>query len=154
MAKRTTKAEIILSGARERVRQAQDEVAHAVGQLGIANATLHAHTSVLEQLEKDLAQAPRKRADPKSPTPSAGKKSSRKGAEQSHTASTEGGKGDALDASSRCAICGNGESHPDHQTDSDVYHRFRTALKKRNSKDNGGVVLPDDPTQFQHEATV
>jgi hypothetical protein len=35
----------------------------------------------------------------------------------------------------KCATCGNVESYADHQPDSDVYHIFRTSLKK--SKPNG-----------------
>lgn len=51
-----------------------------------------------------------------------------------------------------CATCGNKAAFDDHQKDSPNYHIFRTEIKKKNSKDNGGIVLPDDPTRFVRDS--
>ncbi len=60
------------------------------------------------------------------------RKSSRKGAEPSLTASTET-KAEGATGAPKCAICGGVESASDHQPDSDSYHVFRTSLKKARS---------------------
>lgn len=149
MAKRTSRAEIILRGARDRVSEAQKIVNHAKWQIEIATASLLAHEFALEQLEKDLAITPRKVKDPKSTAPSAGKRLPLNVRASRSAANTEGDKGSVTDAN--CAICGTEKSSIEHDKDLEGYHIFRTTLKKKNDKSNGGTVLPDNPEDFKFE---
>jgi hypothetical protein len=47
-----------------------------------------------------------------------------------------------------CAICGHTTAYQDHDPESENYHRFQTEIKKKKSKVNSGVVLPDNPDDF------
>lgn len=134
MSKRgTTRADLILKGARERVRIAEESVRARLGQLDIANASLAAHTLSLEQLEKDLAPTPRKVKVPKSTAPVAGKRSSRSKEKAVDTVSTATASGD-VGSVPNCAICGKPADSPVHNSmlDQQFEHIFRTELK--NSK--------------------
>lgn len=76
MSKRTTKTDLILKGARERVAAAQAHadlaeigVREAQGELDRQKAILAAHMDAHSALERDLAPTQRKGKDPKSTAP-------------------------------------------------------------------------------------
>jgi hypothetical protein len=112
---------------------------------------------VLDVIKSQTAKP--RASSPKSIAPAAEKKSSRKAGAGPSTVSTEDVKESVSTASAPqtrfvpiCVICGNMEGHADHQPDSPSYHIFRTSLKSKDKKSNG-VVLPDVPEEFVHEAT-
>lgn len=146
-----SKAEMVLKGARDRVLRAQERVAReqeivdeAEGELKLANAILSAHQFNLEQLEKDLAQTPSKKASAPKSAPSASKRSSRKSETEKSTQNTADDSVSALPAS-LCAICGNVKEFEDHDKGSASFHIFRTSVKKKNGD---AIVLPENPDNF------
>jgi hypothetical protein len=62
---RETKADRILSAAKERMDVARSGVETAEGQLGIARATFSAHEQAYYALLRELTPKPRKKAEPK-----------------------------------------------------------------------------------------
>lgn len=71
MNKKDTKANRILSQARERMEIARQGVETAESQLGIARAAFNAHQMAYEALERELAPTPRKMAKKPAASPAA-----------------------------------------------------------------------------------
>lgn len=81
-----SKAQLILNEARERLQAAKDRFDKAHQETEIARAVYEAEDRSFDALERSLARAPRGK---QSGAPSAGKKSSQKGAETKSTANTQ-----------------------------------------------------------------
>jgi len=120
MARRNTKADGVLSDAKKRLAWAQQRVADAEAQLGIANAALNAHQMNYDALEAALA--PKPHAAPKKPA-----------------GATQG----AADKDLKCGTCGNVKDHADHDRTYLKSHDFeppKAGRKKREKKDPPAVI--------------
>lgn len=152
MSKRSSRADLILRGARERVRIAEQTERRAKADLDIATAALMAYISTLEALESALATTPRKVREGKSTAPSAGQTiRARNSRLRNHpTASTETSTDD-VGSVALCAVpkCGLPEGDVVHRlTDHVFYHLFHAEIKKKGQT----VVLPDNPDEFHKTA--
>ena len=78
MAKRVTKAQIILEGALERVEAARNKRDELFAQQQIAQAVYDAEQKAYYALSRALAREPRKPKAPKSPAQNVGRRSSPK----------------------------------------------------------------------------
>lgn len=128
MGKRTTKADLVLREAQERVEKANHKVQECLNALESARAVQNAHTEAYYALERSLA--PKPRVTKSSSAPSAAKRSSRKSGAQLSIANTEGETGNASTAE-MCGVCGNTEGYLDHFQPSPSYHKFDSGKKSK-----------------------
>lgn len=162
MGKQSTKAEIVLQGARDRIETARREVEAAEDGLSRALfvrdtklAVLGALTAEYSALETSLTSVKRKVRAPKS-APAAPRRSSGNTEQKEPTASSVA-SGESVGSvtgqdGEKCAICGTEELSIEHDKDLEGYHKYRTEIKKKRGKDNV-PILPENPEDFQHGAT-
>jgi hypothetical protein len=145
MAKRTSKAEIILRDARDYAIEAKDRRDSLRAQLDVAEAVYEALQLNYAALEQGLAR----KTSPKSQSvPSAGKPSRRNKPGDSSSPSS----GTEKETASGVAVCdcGFGKLAPVHDSRLDAFdHIFRPVTNKKQKP----ISLPDNPEEFQHGAT-
>lgn len=112
--KRQTKADSILSAARERRDAAKFKYEDAQRGASIAEAVFNEATSAYFALERSLAPTPRKKANKSTGTPAAQKE-----------LPTPEGEGPA------CVVCGHPEDYMDHTGPSPTKHDFEAPKTKK-----------------------
>ena len=106
MSKRETKAERILNDARERVLQAENEVAETRAKFVLAGAALKAHRENYDSLVEALTPTPRKASTKKQASAPAQKETT------------------PFDTDAKCGICGHTADHSDHDRNYIKSHDF------------------------------
>jgi hypothetical protein len=137
MAKRETKADLILGEARRRVDRAEVEVRSARLKLHTAEAALEAHTESLVSLEHSLAPTPRKTAKKKEAPPP--------------TLLPEDGAKEPM-----CVVCGHGVDYQDHFQPSPAYHPFASSVRTagRRSSRKGSATQSEVTTANEAEDAI
>lgn len=113
MAKRQTKADVILSEARARAESAKSKVNELQADLYAAQSAFNAHYESLAHLEKALAPKPRKKVVKEVPT------------QKNLPTDTK---------EPLCGTCGNAEDYQDHFQPSPDYHEFEAPTVKAKQK--------------------
>lgn len=129
MAKRTTKADVILRDTRKRIEAVEQSYNEHVNGMNRDNQTLVLLRGIYADLEKALAPKPRGKSTP-APTQATEKKKRTRTAQPTlvQSASVESGLNDSA-SGELCAKCGNGETFTDHFKPSPYFHEFEGKAK-------------------------